>query len=457
MLREIQQVLRLLLLLGKRRQRRCLKGEGGLFVLLWSRTGKRLHCTVAAAGPWCRGINMKALQPVLADLKESMFPCVWSCPESDPVDLWTFTDLYGSLRLLLSFELKDARLFTPEWQTHIETFLHIFSLANAGVKIHLKFRLNQMTNQQDFRVKIKSKVPQADNPSLVLDVTCKTRPPECVTKGCWCQGGHPVCGSKLPLNIPPQAMDQGLYGELSILPVTLLRPCVLQYPNLATRLTHIQVLVYSPSNVPVSAPSSFFQSLFAHLGCQELNQCDLHCFTFKDHALSSSTVYEAEQEIWEEESSPSTIQQSLLLFLFLQHSDPFTSQAFDVLVTEALIEHHLEDIMSNNRQAIRTALQTELMNALGAQHQRKKEQEKLCSALDVILSSSMSIVSCSCNVDFRKACLNSMMVGDTRELSASLSESLRRVTSWKFRSRSGCYSAQMEEHPEVDEFTRPEI
>lgn len=60
-------------------------------------------------------------------------------------------------------------------------------------------------------------------------------------KGCWCQGGHPVLGDMLPLSIPPEAMDQGLFGELSMQPVTLLSPCVLQYPNLATQLTQIQI------------------------------------------------------------------------------------------------------------------------------------------------------------------------------------------------------------------------
>lgn len=67
------------------------------------------------------------------------------------------------------------------------------------------------------------------------------RPPECVKKGCWCHGGHPLLGRWLPLSVPPETMDQGLFGELSMQPVTLLRPCVLQYPNLATQLTHIQI------------------------------------------------------------------------------------------------------------------------------------------------------------------------------------------------------------------------
>lgn len=33
-----------------------------------------------------------------------MFPCVWSCLP-DPEELGAFTDLYGSLRLLVSFKV----------------------------------------------------------------------------------------------------------------------------------------------------------------------------------------------------------------------------------------------------------------------------------------------------------------------------------------------------------------
>lgn len=40
-----------------------------------------------------------------------------------------------------------------------------------------------------------------------------------------------------------------------------------------------------------------------------------------------------------------------------------------------------------------------------------KDREKLSTAAEVILSSSISIISCSTNVDFRKECLESMKVG----------------------------------------------
>lgn len=115
-----------------------------------------------------------------------------------------------------------------------------------------------------------------------------------------------------------------------------------------------------------------------------------------------------------------------------------------------------------------------------------KDQEKLYSASEVILTSSLTIVSCSSNLQFRNACLNSMKVWkcwllwskqftnikdcvlfiyrmhtsiqrfaqhgycgcvvqvcDTRQLSTSLRMSLEKVISWKFVSRSRCYSTKV--------------
>lgn len=60
-------------------------------------------------------------------------------------------------------------------------------------------------------------------------------------KGCWCVRGHPAIGGRVPLSIPPQTMEQGLFGDLSVQVVTLLTPCLLPYPNVATELTHIQI------------------------------------------------------------------------------------------------------------------------------------------------------------------------------------------------------------------------
>lgn len=115
-------------------------------------------------------------------------------------------------------------------------------------------------------------------------------------------------------------------------------------------------------------------------------------------------VYTVEQDDWEdlkEESHPA-VQQRLLLFLFLQNSDPFTFRSSDIMgerpihvqkysifyfcswfyapaplfdsvsATEVLLERHLEDIVSYNRQAVIPSLETEIKNALKLQTRRKR-------------------------------------------------------------------------------------
>lgn len=121
-----------------------------------------------------------------------------------------------------------------------------------------------------------------------------------------------------------------------------------------------------------------------------------------DLVHSGGTVYTEEQENCEDQEqnlSLPSVQQRLALFLLLQYSDPFTLQLCDIIgerfiyiqttsclcccllhfslsvsssATHALIEHHLEDILNHNRQAVTTALQSELKNAMRAQNRRKK-------------------------------------------------------------------------------------
>uniref|UniRef100_A0A3P9MIC3 Uncharacterized LOC105354875 n=1 Tax=Oryzias latipes TaxID=8090 RepID=A0A3P9MIC3_ORYLA len=443
---------------------------GGLLILLWDEGAgaQRLNCTVAAAGSWCSGVEIKALQ---LDLKGCMFPHVSPSLEPDPEDLIPFTELHGSLRLLLSFQMKDARRWSSDWQSDVEAVLQAFSLANAGIQIHLKLKFAQETSVRDFRAKIKAKVSRADQPPILLDVSCPEqkrwfllKPHGWAKRASWCQGGHPVDGGRLPLGIPPQAMDGGLLGDLSVRLVTLLHPCVLQYPNMPTELKSIKVLVYNPCNIPVSGPSGFFQTLPSSMDCQHLGLRGLHCPAHKDPELRVGTVYTTEQ--WEnekkcddeeQESSHLPVQQSLLLFLLLQHRNPFCSHLSDFVAADMLIEHHLEEILCNNKPAVMAAIRTEIGNATKAQNQRKKQQEKLNSAAEVILSSTMSIVSCSSNVDFRNACFDLMKVADTHALSSHLGESLQRVMSWRFLPVGRCYSTQMEENLLHHESTKSEI
>lgn len=111
-------------------------------------------------------------------------------------------------------------------------------------------------------------------------------------------------------------------------------------------------------------------------------------------------VYTVEQDDWEDlkEDSHPPVLQRLLLFLFLQHSDPFNFRLSDIMgerpmhvhsmfyfpfavlcysfdfasATEVLLERHLEDIVNHNRQAVVPSFETEIKNALELQNRRKK-------------------------------------------------------------------------------------
>ncbi|XP_061900156.1 DUF4554 domain-containing protein isoform X1 [Entelurus aequoreus] len=433
----IKQALRLFVLLGKQNQ-----SHGGIFVLLWTESGAA-NCTVAAAGPKWKGVRMEALQSVLTDLG---FLSSGPSADPDPEELCAFTELHGSLRLLLSFQVKDARLFTPDWLSGIQAFLHTFSQANAQTTVHLTCRVPQLTMQQQFRATFTRKVKVGEQLSLTLDVTCSS-PVDKQVKEVWCHGGHPVLGSMLALSIPPDAMDHGLCGQLGMRVVTLLSPCLLQYPNLRATLTHLQVLAYSPANLPITLPVPFLQNLPAGLDCQEVS---LSSPSYAGPSHHGGVVYTVEQESGHEPKKKfHPVGQKLSIFLFLQHTDPFASTISDFMVTEVLMERHLDHILSNNSRTLTAVLQEELANTLKAQHGRKQDQEKMLTATEVLLSSTISIVTCSTNQDFRKDCMSRMQVCDTQQLWASLREALLRVTSWRCVPRSRCYSAaQVEEHLE---------
>lgn len=121
------------------------------------------------------------------------------------------------------------------------------------------------------------------------------------------------------------------------------------------------------------------------------------------------TVYTVEEldnhEGEERKQSLPPLQQRLLLFLLLQHSDPFTVQLCEVVgwwqlyaittegfvyvaffdlcsnmwaATEMLMERHLEDILNNNRQAVIGACHTAIKDTLKTQIRRKKASKVSC-------------------------------------------------------------------------------
>ncbi|KAK7922411.1 hypothetical protein WMY93_009313 [Mugilogobius chulae] len=459
----IFQTLRLLLLMTKD-QKQAPENKGGLLVLIWTELhsdAQSLNCTVAAAGSWCAAIQMEELHPVFADVMERLCPCPGPCPEPDIEDLCAFTDLHGSLNVFLSFRMKNVHICRPLWQHQVESFLHTLSMTNAEINIHLKIRSDQKLYQREFRVKDYLRVQLSDQTPVYLDVSVKTSTMallESFKSGHCFHGGHPDIGENLLLSIPPKIVEQGLFGTVTIQLVTLLRPTLPRYPNVATNLTQIkisftsryffsqsefqkisipscsltllfQVLVYSHSNVPVTSPPAFMQNFPSDVNCYELGLQNNH-LSFQEVLPSGGTVYKVQQVNLENDvkSSLRSIDQSLLLFLFLQHTDPFTMEISDIMATDMLLEHHLEDILVYNKQILTNAMANVLKKTMTAQNNRKKDQRKLNSACEVIHSSALCIISCSSNIDFRNACLNTLKVHNTQEMSVAILESLRRVT-----------------------------
>ncbi|KAJ8014898.1 hypothetical protein DPEC_G00020560 [Dallia pectoralis] len=468
MLHNIRKVLRFLMLLARRGRERLKKpmvlNGGGLLVLLWASPSTPLsaqvvNCTVAAAGPWCTAVPMEEIQHgSLCSTKEfwqRLGPSASPGATPDPEELCAFTELYGPLHFLISLQIREMTLDRCAVRFHTECFLHKLNLTNGGVKIHLKSKLEEQIYSRVFSGKVE-KLNLKDQ-TVIMDVTSSImQPPLSVVRGPWCQRVHPLSGMGLPLLIPPEAMETGLYGELNLLPISVLAPCVLWYPNLATRflILEVYVFLYSPINLPIMGHSVFLEQLPNWLGLEKLGLSGL-TFT-PTHATTSGPVcsdivYSIDRAYCEDtelEWIPA-VKQTLSLFLFFQHFDPFHSQLSDFMDSEELLELHLEDVLRYNKEPLIGALNSLLQNTLKDQQLRHEAQEKMVSAQAVMLNSVCSVVSSSTNVEFRTACLDLMRVHDTYELSASLHESLQRATNDRTASSSRCHCESTDRHTDI--------
>ncbi|XP_036404310.1 DUF4554 domain-containing protein [Megalops cyprinoides] len=176
------------------------------------------------------------------------------------------------------------------------------------------------------------------------------------------------CLRTVSLLLPPEVAETGLCGETSLVPLATLSPCVAQYPNQATHLTRICCL------------------------CSEM-------------------VYIVDGDL---QQSPETVQravteQTLVLFVFIQHRDPFHSQLSDFIAGEEVLQRHLDQILLHNTERVKSALYSVLESTLMGLQRRQQAQRKLCSALPVILSSVCSVVTSSSSLGFRTTCLDRMM------------------------------------------------
>ncbi|KAL6480485.1 hypothetical protein MHYP_G00115180 [Metynnis hypsauchen] len=218
------------------------------------------------------------------------------------------------------------------------------------------------------------------------------------------------------------------------------------------------MLVYSPSGIPIiraegQTQLSFLQSLAGSLFWGKLGLAGVRCAD--THAAQGSLFYEMEFSTEDEHSSETapvcsrvvsenmesdvcTVEQTITLFLLMEYSDPFHSQLFEFIMSEETLERQLDRVLWHNAEKVRSAMQTLLENTLRVFLSRKKSREKLQSAISVIVSSVNSIVSSSSSAEFRSACMNSMKVQNTNDLTKSLHQTLQRVIGGRFVSSPRC-------------------
>ncbi|XP_060782719.1 proton-coupled zinc antiporter SLC30A9, mitochondrial [Neoarius graeffei] len=443
---KLQQVIRLLVVLihSNRGKSRAVH-KGGLLVLLSTRATPPI-CTVAATGPWCSKLAKKNMKEEVIDRLSSFVPL---CNCSYPEELRTFSDNFGPLRFAQSFQVDQEC-----HELEIARFLHRFSLVHAQITVIFKVRNKEQTHQQVFSAKSTySMLGRA----IAMDSTAFGQTSFSVRSLPSCRRMHPVLGETVPLLLSSEAVEAGLCGEVSITTMAVLGPCMKQYPNWPTRISHICLLVYSPSGIPLMRGEhelSFLQSLADSLPWGDLGLPQVCCTqTHTAHGCLCSEVefsvdndpreeprpecsLAVSQEVKLEQSRP--VEQTLTLFLFIQHNDPFNSQLSDLITNEETLETYLDKVFQYNGEKVRSALQSLLENSLREFLKRKKSSETFQSAMSVILSSVNSIVSSSSSVEFRSACLNSMKAQNTHDMSISMHQTLQRVIHGRFTSCRGC-------------------
>ncbi|XP_076877537.1 type 2 DNA topoisomerase 6 subunit B-like isoform X2 [Brachyhypopomus gauderio] len=428
---KLQQVIRLLMVLTRndctesKRSSARPDGRGGLLVL-------RVHSMQAVRRPTyteCQR-NMSRMRLQRDFLPVSIFVTV--------LVKKTFKCSQTSLGLCILF----ARSRTTRTSRKRRPLLQHFFKDSVLLMLRAKNRLSLMDH------------------AISMDSTIFSQTP--FTMACLptCTRMHPVLGERVALLLPSEVMEAGLCGELSMATLATLRPCMDQYPNWPTRLSHIHVLVYSPSGVPLKRGEGATQLSFLHSLADSPAWVELGLARVR-HAESQSGSVSCEVEFSvddEDDTQPQgrrvepehTVQQTVMLFLLFEYRDPFHSQLSDVIGTvqirsEETLERCLDKVLWYNDDKVRSALQSLLKSALRGFLKRNKSQERLQSAMSVILSSVKSIVSSSSSVDFRTACLTTMKVQSSYDLSFPLHQKLQRVINGRFVSRSRCTSEKASE------------
>ncbi|KAM9510791.1 type 2 DNA topoisomerase 6 subunit B-like [Guaruba guarouba] len=283
-----------------------------------------------------------------------------------------------------------------------------------------------------------------------------------------CSRIHPTLGPLIRLRVPPPAVAAGLGGELSLIPAAALSPCLRRVPNRPSRLDAIAIsrcsrwdpggnrggggghtwgravvldrghlFLYDPAGLPAAAPR-FFQdpSWMADWEQFGFTAAPSAQTEGEEELVTPDATYTVQQGAGGPDGDPHP--QSFLLFLFLQHEDPF--QAYDASTRLALLQH-LEQTLCSSRPALARGLRTLIHPMLGELRQRHEAQRRLARSLSVALAAVTAVVSGSTHTRFRRGCLRTMQVEDTPALVAAVQRSLAEVTHRRLLPGGSCETA----------------
>ncbi|XP_066506055.1 proton-coupled zinc antiporter SLC30A9, mitochondrial [Hoplias malabaricus] len=454
---ELQQVIRYMMFLYRVCKCKRLKNGGGLLILLSYESNLQNNqqiFTVAAAGQWFDRVSRNGrMSEVIETLSSFISFC--DCPYQE--EALRFSENFGTLHFTCSFQVDQTSLDT---EMHIVKFLQRLCLFNAQVEIIFKVKKRENTWQHI--ISFKSRHAQLVMDYYIADSTAIARSLFSLGSLPSCCRLHLVVGERFPILLPPEAVEAGLCGEVSVTSLAGLSPCMNQYPNWPARLSHIHMIAYSPSGIPImqgkgQTQPSFLRSLTHSLLRGKLGLDGIHCsdthtaqdplFYEMEFSTNGKCILETEpacsQALTEVvKSDVNIVDQAITLFLLIQYRDPFNSQLFDIITNEEILERQLDRVLWHNVETVTSELQSTLENAMRRFLCRKKARETLQSAMSVIVSSVNGIVKSSSNAEFHSACLNSMKVKNTNDLSKSMHQTLQRVIGGRFISNRRCKNVE---------------
>ncbi|XP_075597552.1 type 2 DNA topoisomerase 6 subunit B-like isoform X2 [Balearica regulorum gibbericeps] len=391
--------------------------RGSLLVALVAEgdTGRaRCTVTVAAAGELSCGVGAEALRGAPRGVLE--LPGVPRAPAP------CCGRILHQARLRLTFQLSPRPSTLSSDCAELRRFLHKTSAVYPEVEFHFCVSVNGAVASHTYGQESAGALPGAR-----LRVQSRHFAPPAEPGGApRCSRIHPALGTPIRLRVPPPAAAVGLGGELSVLPAAALCPCHRPAPNLPTRLAAVALFLYDPVGLPAAPP---LPRLFQDPSW--LTDWERFGFT-----AAPRTPPEGEEELVTPDATYVVRQgagapvgdrhpQTLLLFLFLRHDDPF--QAYDAGARRLLLAH-LDQTLLSSRPALTRGLRTLVHPALEELRRRHESQERLARSLPVVLDAVTAVVTGSTSARFRRTCLRTMQVEDTAALAAAARRSLAEVT-----------------------------